>query len=459
MKFKSSSRSAGEIILLKGSEMADSQNEPGFFNPPMFTKIFQTFRMAIHPSKLAIAFAAVALICLAGTIMDFTGTVVTEPATDGKMTELQIYLTDSEQLDSFIETNKGLEKGTGVFSVLWSFAADRFKNAVDSVLRLNFPGAIDNIALYLKALGWAFKHHFIYCIIFSVIKLAIICIAGGAICRISALQFALGEKPGISEAIRYSYRKFASFVAAPLAPVGVSLFLGLCIFLIGLLGNIPRVGEILVAVGIVLSLVCGTLITIVLIGAIGSFNLMFPALAYDGLDCFDAISRSFNYVYSRPWRMGFYTAVAAVYGAICYMFVRFFAFLLLLTTYSSLRLGVFVKGAEGINKLEAIWPKPEFTNLLSSAADAANWTESVSAFLLYLCLLIVVGMVVAFILSFYFTANTVIYALMRNKVDNTALDEIHTTTEQFDAEPPAVKDKKDKKGKTSKTAETNESDG
>lgn len=419
--------------------MADSKCEPNLLESCMFTKIFQTFRMAIHPSKLAIALVAIALICLAGTVMDFaTKSVVVESATGGEVTELQVYLANPDQLGSFIEANKEQEKGTGVFSVLWAFAADRFENGIDSVLRLNFPGAIDNIALYLRAVGWAFKHHFAYCIIFAVIKLVVICIAGGAICRISALQFALGEKPGISEAVRYSCRKFASFVAAPLAPLGISLFLGLCIFLLGLMGNIPFAGEILVALGIILALVAGTLIAVVLIGTIAGFNLMFPSLAYDGLDCFDAISRSFNYIYSRPWRMGFYTAVAAVYGAICYMFVRFFAFLLLFSTYSSLKLGVFVKGTEGINKLQAIWPKPQFTNLMSSATDAANWTESLSAFLIYLCLLIVVGLVVAFILSFYFSANTVIYALMRNKVDNTPLDEIYITTEEIETKQDTV---------------------
>ncbi|MGD9109490.1 MAG: hypothetical protein PVG93_00990, partial [Phycisphaerales bacterium] len=245
--------------------MANSQSKPNLLETFMFTKIFQTFRMAIHPSKLAIAFAAVALICLFGTIMDFaTKSVVVEPATDGNVTELQIYLAEPEQLDSFIETNKDLEKGTGVFSVLWAFATNRFEGGIDSVLRLNFPGAIDNITLYLKAVGWAFKYHFIYCVIFAVIKLVVICIAGGAICRISALQFALGEKPGISEAVLYSCRKFASFVAAPLAPLGISLCLGLCIFLLGLLGNIPYVGEILVALGIILALVAGTLIAVVL---------------------------------------------------------------------------------------------------------------------------------------------------------------------------------------------------
>jgi hypothetical protein len=34
-------------------------------------------------------------------------------------------------------------------------------------------------------------------------------------------------------------------------------------------------------------------------------------------------------------------------------------------------------------------------------------------------------LVVSFIISFYFSANTIIYSLMRNRVDNTALDDIY----------------------------------
>lgn len=402
--------------------------------------------MSIHPSKLAIAFGAIAIIALAGTLMDITKTVVVRPDTNGKLSELQIYMHNPDNVRTFIENNKGLEKGRGVFSVLWSFAAERFEGAIDSLLRLNFPGAVENIAQYITAVCWAFRHHLVYCIIFGIIKLAIICIAGGAICRISALQFALGEKPGISDAILYSLKKFPSFAAAPLAPIGISLCLGVFIFLIGLFGNIPRAGELIVAIGLPLALVAGTLIAIVLIGTIGGFNLMFPALAYDGLDCFDAISRSFNYVYSKPWRMGFYTALASVYGAICYIFVRFFAFLMLYSTHWALRFGVFTKSAKEMNKIDAIWPQPEFANLVTSQTDAAIWSESAGAFIIYLFVLVVLGLVMAFLLSFYFSANTIIYALMRNRVDNTTLDEIHITAEkiesaQLDSEKPASQDK------------------
>jgi hypothetical protein len=182
-------------------------------------------------------------------------------------------------------------------------------------------------------------------------------------------------------------------------------------------------------------LIAGALITIVLIGAVAGFNLMFPAVAYDGSDCFDAISRSFSYVYAKPWRMGFYTVIAAVYGAICYIFVRFFAFLLLWVTHLSLQFGVL-----GDNKkLTVLWSRPTFMNLCDPPDWAAtNWSQAVAGVIIYLLLLAVVLLVVSFIISFYFSANTIIYSLMRKKVDNTALDDVYSPFEEVDTEPPVT---------------------
>jgi hypothetical protein len=155
---------------------------------------------------------------------------------------------------------------------------------------------------------------------------------------------------------------------------------------------------------------------------------MFPAIAYDGSDCFDAISRSFSYVYAKPWRMGLYTVVAAFYGAICYVFVRFFVFLSLLLTNLFLQFGVWVQNSsKEMNKIAAIWPEPTFTNLFgSSELVTASFLESVAIFLVHLYLLIAIGLIISFVISFYFSANTIIYALMRNRVDNTALEDIYT---------------------------------
>lgn len=225
---------------------------------------------------------------------------------------------------------------------------------------------------------------------------------------------------------------------APLTPLIIIAFMGLFVFLLGLIGNIPKAGELIVAIGIPGVLVAGALMAVLVMGAIAGLGLMFPAVAYDGADCFDSISRSLSYVYAQPTRMAFYNAIAAVYGAICYIVVRFFVFLTLRTTHFFIRLGIWAdSNTEGVNKLTAIWPKPELMDLLGSSQPVtANWSELWASRLVYLFVLVVIGLMVSFIISFYFSANTVIYSLMRNRVDNTALDDICTHFDEAETEVP-----------------------
>jgi len=192
----------------------------------------------------------------------------------------------------------------------------------------------------------------------------------------------------------------------------------------------------------VIVLFAGLVMSFTVIEAVASVNLMFGSIAYDNSDTFDAISRSFNYVFSRPWRLGFYSLLTVVYGSISYLFVRFCAFVLLIISRWFLQMGVFVHSSKSqqINKLAVIWPGPEFFNLLGNGLDIArNPTESIAAFVIYLEILVIAGLVIAFAMSFYFSAGSVIYCLLRNKVDNIALEDEQITepvnTEQ--SEQPA----------------------
>ena len=438
---------------MKGCIMGNEKKSARMFESVLFVKIFRTFRIAIHPGKLMIAFSALAIICLAGLIMDTNKTVIATPDIDNQQTELHLYIASPDQVPAYLETHEENEQRNGVFSTLWYFGTVRFHRALNCLFAFDLPAVAANIADCFKAVVWALRYHFFYSIIFFAINLAVIAIAGGAICRMSALQFAHGEKPALTTSLRFSIKRFTSFFTAPLAPVVIIIVLGLFIFLLGLVGNIPWLGELIMAVCMVLALIVGALIAVLSIGAVAGFGLMFPAVAYDGSDCFDAISRSLNYVYSRPWRMGFYTAVAAVYGAICYIFVRLFAFLLLWFTHRFLQFGVLVdSSSKEVNKLIAIWPQPSFTDLIGpSGSIPTNWSESLAGFVTYVFLLVVVGLVVSFVISFYFSANTIIYSLMRNKVDDTAIEDIYTDTsdvEAADAEDSCDNSKPQSKSKT-----------
>jgi hypothetical protein len=427
------------VTFLKGNKMVGGKESSKFIDELLFTKIFQSFRMAIQPTKFIITFCALAIISLAGWLMDLTKTVTVEHDANGEtiQTELQLYMTDPAKVNSFIETTKSAGPGQGVFYTLWHFGTEKFHNMLKELFDLNFTIMAEYTADCLTALRWALRYHLLYCIIFIAVALVVISLAGGAICRISALQVARGEKPGLTEAMRFSTKRFTSFITAPLAPFVIIAFIGIFIFILGVLGNIPRAGEIIVAIGMPLAVFAGILITVVVLGTIAGFNLMFPAVAYDGSDCFDAISRSFSYVYAKPWRMLFYTSIAIVYGSICYLFVRFFAFLSLLISHWFIRLGLWAQnGSQGINKLEAIWPEPELMKLMNpSGLAVTNWTEKVAAFLISLFLLALIGLIVSFIINFYFSANTIIYSLLRHKVDNTSFEEIYTPPDESEIEP------------------------
>ncbi len=399
------------------------------FGSFLFPRIFQAFRMAIQPTKLLLAFSALAAICLTGWLMDLNKTVVVAPS---GMTELDEYVSASPQVDEHIRLFEETGERTGVFTTLWHFGAERFHSAVLGIPRRDSLGIFGDIVACFAALLWAFTYHPVYSVILFAVTLAVMALAGGSICRIAALQFAQGEKPGLAEAVRFGSRKFYSFLTAPVAPLGIVAAIGVFMVLLGLFGNVPIVGELSVGLLLPLAFLAASLIAIIVIGTLAGFNLMFPTIAYEDSDCFDAISRSFSYVYAKPWRMGFYTVLAANYGAICYAFIRFFAFLLLWITHFFLRIG-FVKDDA---KLLAIWPEPDLTDLLGlTAAQPENWSQSAGAFLIYVWVLVVAGLMISFVISFYFSANTIIYALMRNRVDRTALDEIYPSSEDMVSEP------------------------
>lgn len=394
----------------------------------LFPRIFQAFRLSIQPTKLIIALSALAILCLTGFVMDLASQSALV-APDGT-TELGAYV--RAVLDPHERVTPPTDTGrrTGVFAALWAFASEHLHSAVRALFQVDIYEVIRDIVGCFASLVWAFRYHAVYSVIFFTIALTVVSVAGGAICRITALQFAGADKPGLRGALRFAVRKFTAFFTAPLTSIFVVFVVGATIILLGVWGNIPYVGEL--TVGLLLPLAFGAagIVAVIAIGAVGGFSLMFPAIAYEDSDCFDSISRSFSYVYNKPWRMGLYMAIAFVYGAICYLFVRFFAFLLLWITHAFLQLGFAYEN----RKLHAIWPEPTFTDFFGAGvAVPTTWSTSISSSLIYFWVLVVVGLVVAFVFSFYFSASTIIYALMRNRVDLIALNDVYVGSPQ---EPP-----------------------
>ncbi len=354
--------------------------------------------------------------------------------------------------------------GEGIFATFVEFKVQRMHTAVKAlVFGCDLQTVRTQFYELLKGACWLTRFHPIFAVCLIVICLAVWAVVGGAICRITALQFARDERIGPTQAIRFSLNKFTSFFAAPLVPVMIILVIAMLMFLPGFLVAIPYIGEIIGGLLFPLSLLGGFVIALVTVGLIGGFNLMYPTIAVEGSDSFDAISRSFSYVFARPWRMGFYSLIAAVYGAACYLFVRFFAFLLLAGVRGSTKFSVNMDGSALINirgKLDALWPGPAFGQLMPDIAWLGlNWSEKIGATFIWLSVALVAVLVMAFVVSFFYSANTAIYFLLRRRVDATDLDDVFVEQdiEELVAEEPGTEPDLEKTEEEKETEEKSES--
>jgi len=298
------------------------------------------------------------------------------------------------------------------------------------------PGFVYWLLLAMHGFCWLAAEHWLYAILLLGGALAIWALFGGAIHRIAALHFARDEKISISQALRFSASKFLSFVTAPLIPIAIILVIGVFMILGGLLMSVPGL-DLLMGVLFPLAILGGMLIAFLLVGLGGGGLMMYPTIAVESSDSFDAISRSYSYLFGRPWRAAFYGLAALVYGTVCYLFVRLFAFLVLSSAHTFVGAGVIGGGgavSPAADKLDVLWPAPTYDALMPAwQTQAMGGWETVVAWVVQFWVFLTASLVLAFLWSYVSSASTVVYFLLRRQVDATDLDDVYV--EEPEEEP------------------------
>lgn len=266
-------------------------------------------------------------------------------------------------------------------------------------------------------------------LLLAVITMLTIALAGAIICRQAALEFA-SQRSTYRANIAFALAHLGSFIKAPLLPFITILGTGLALTVLSWIGAVPFLGEVFIGVIFIVFLVLGFIIMLMVLGLLGGFNLIYPTLAVEGSDSFDAISRSFSYVYARPWRMLFYTLLLLVYAVATYLFLSFALYVLLAGVHIFVGWGMTFFGLlhgwyTGSGKLSTLWPAPQFGRLMAPVNWwAMNWSEYIGAIFLYFWLFLAVALLGAYVMSFYFAGNTILYLLLRRSVDGQGLQEI-----------------------------------
>jgi len=288
---------------------------------------------------------------------------------------------------------------------------------------------------------------------------------GGIITRISAVQFAGKERISLMQAVKFVSRRYLSYVLSPLVPLIVITIIVVLLALYGVVGMIPGVGDILLyGIGMPLVLIGGIAIAILLVGLIG-YPMMYTTISAEGSDTFDALSRSYNYVFQAPWAYLWNCFVAIVYGAIVTFFVVFIGSLMVyagkwaicqapfnesanrkpdyLFIYAPESFGwkeLLLKGSpieqEATETKDESSKRPRVIYKDKNPSEAKVYrdklwvVEKIGAGMVTFWLVLVFLLVIGFSYSYFWTASTMIYLLMRKKVDETELDEVYVEDEQ-----------------------------
>jgi len=356
--------------------------------------------------------------------------------------ELQVFISSGYSkaaTNEWIEANDRRGTRSGVFAVLLDHTRTVALEGTTAALSLSPSRLVHVVVSAIGAKVWLAVLHPFYAILF----LVLICLPtwaffGAAICRIAALEATRDERLPISKALAFARDKFWSFVAAPLLPLGIVIILGALMWIGGVIGALPGFGTFVAPLFLFLAILGGLVIALIVVGLVLGAPLMYPTIAVEGSDAFDAVSRSFSFVGERIWRSLLYGGIALVYGSICFVFVKLVARIALVAVHFFVGLSMNWGSASGphgniAHKLDAMWHAPalDFSTPFYgdfSQSEVTGW----SAFGRFLIALWVYGLfavVAGFLISYYHSASTLIYLLLRRDVDATDLQEVFVEEE------------------------------
>ncbi len=155
-------------------------------------------------------------------------------------------------------------------------------------------------------------------------SLAIWAFFGAAICRVAAVELATGERVGWGASLRWACAKWLPYFSAPLVPmVGV----GLAVVPVFVLGLLMKSGSLAALAGLIwpLVLLAAFVMALLLLGVLAGWPLMWATISVEGTDSFDALSRTYAYVFQKPVRYLIYIIIAAVVGGLGWYVVANFA--------------------------------------------------------------------------------------------------------------------------------------
>ncbi len=441
-----------------------------------WTDLFRTFRMSLDPRKVWLAFQGVVwslvfvgllLAVLAGVFYARGAPFAAEADVWGPISRADLgqavaateafagslFRAVSQELPA--QLAQAAERGySPVYAVLESQALVAAAVAGPLILLIlllvwsYFGGAIMRIAAVEYALGERIelasarayarrKHHLIYGaplgLVAAIVILAMAPLVGGLIAwNVLVVGLAAAGLIGACVAAGKTRDATRSLPGAVAAGAGVLIVTFLICFLVARSGwRVPYVGELLLGAISPLLFIVGLVMVVLAIWCVAGGMLMSGAVASSDATVFDAWSRAFHYVFTHPWRYLWYLLVLAGYGTVIVAFVW----------------GVRVATEWAVLTPIALGLQGDFdvvyhfmTSGVPVAAEQARTAPRLLAFFLSIDRFLLTLLFLSAVCSFFATAKTVIYFLMRRVADGTPISEVHLEPRDRDFVCPAPAD-------------------
>lgn len=283
--------------------------------------------------------------------------------------------------------------------------------------------------LFDVATTWRSMAYYLFGLIWTVMVWGLL---GGIITRVAAVYLAREERIGLREAWDHARQKWGSHLAAPALPL-----LGVVVLAMPMvaLGGAMRLDLGLLLVGLLWLpvLVGGFLMTVLLLGLLFGWPLMWGTIATEGSDAFDAISRSYAYTFQQPFRYLFYVTVAALFGLLGSLLVWG-------VSESTVHLAYWGTGwGAGSARIVAVRNDADFYSRTARSGVVETERQTVArqdgrltragVALLGLSVALVRTVTSAFAYSYFWCVAAAIYLLLRNDVDHTEMDDVHLENE------------------------------
>ncbi len=128
-----------------------------------------------------------------------------------------------------------------------------------------------------------------------------------------------GSSVGPVEAIRFVISRFMNYLLPPILPIAGVLLIVLFVTALTLLAHIP-VLDVVVGFLWFIPLLAGMVVAFAFLLTALGWPMFCPAVSTEATEAFDALSRAFSYVFTRPWSFVCYWLITIFCSAVMMTF-------------------------------------------------------------------------------------------------------------------------------------------